>query len=223
MAARWICIPGGLYFESDYCGPDRLAMEFDCYPLHGRLYGRRRGSFKMNRRKRLFHKIRFHYETLGRGAHVIKGVAGDEVELRLAALMKGGDVVGRNDGGGYDLVAKIIAAVIEGDDVALMDVLQNAEVGVAMSGNDAVAWSSWHGGSGHVSRSAAKIGIVATFYDEELGVEARDGQFRDRGSGQDMRCYRNGMDRGRDLGTEVVSYLGLAPVRFDDFASAKKE
>jgi len=74
-----------------------------------------------------------------------------------------------------------------------------------------------------VSGSAAKIGIVAAFYDEELGIEARDGQFRDRRSGQDVRCGLNGPDRWRDLGTEIVSDLGLAPVGLDHFASAEKE
>src|SRR5437016_8270505 len=98
-----------------------------------------------------------HYKTLGCRAGVIKRVTRDEVQHRLPCGSQGSGITRSNNGNSRDAINKGAGRRFDLNLVPLPDVLQQAEMSIAVAGDHAVAVRSRQCRSLQMSRATAEV------------------------------------------------------------------
>src|SRR5690242_16618151 len=131
------------------------------------------------------HEGGVHHKALGCGAGEIKGVTSDEVQDGLAGGPQRRVIARRHNGNARDAVNKGAGRRFDLNPVALPDVLQQAEMSIAVAGDHAVAVRSRKCRSLQMSRATAEVSRIRAFDYVEDGMQARDREARESFSGGD--------------------------------------
>src|ERR1043165_2058612 len=104
-----------------------------------------------------FNQPRKHHQPLRRGANVIRGIAGDQRQLRIVGRLDYADGFRLDDSFSGDSISKRTAAAAHLYLIALVQFIDVAEEGITMSGDDGIACLAGLRGLLHVARAFREL------------------------------------------------------------------
>ena len=120
-----------------------------------------------------------YHEALWCRANVIRGIAGDEGQLRIVGLPDYAYIFRFDDSFSGDGIGKGAAAAAYLNLVALAQLVDVPEEGIAMSGDDGIACLARLRGLLHVARAFREFSARCALYDDCVHIDLGDHQARE--------------------------------------------
>ena len=120
-----------------------------------------------------------HHQPLGRGANIVRGIAGDQGELRVIGGLDDADIFRHHDFFARYFISKGAAAAANLNLVALVEFIDMAEKSVTMGRDDRVSVLARLGGFLHVPGAFREFSPRSAFYDDCVHIDLGDHQARE--------------------------------------------